>query len=125
MFMYTVYVDIVWYIIHIYICIHTHIYIYTYIYMCISCTSTSFKSENLEVERDSWDEQRLRALCARHGWVWGPELSLPTLDKVHEDYRCLSAWGSCVVLTKHANCKPKRPSFRVVSGGSVACWARC
>eukprot|EP00435_Cladocopium_sp_Y103_P021563 s6_g5.t1 len=21
-----------------------------------------------EVERDSWDEQRLRALCARHGW---------------------------------------------------------
>ncbi|CAK9048287.1 Hypothetical protein (Fragment), partial [Durusdinium trenchii] len=20
------------------------------------------------VERDSWDEQRLRALCARHGW---------------------------------------------------------
>lgn len=21
-----------------------------------------------EVERDSWDEQRLRALCAKHGW---------------------------------------------------------
>ena len=25
-----------------------------------------------EVERDSWDEQRLRALCARHGWARRP-----------------------------------------------------
>ena len=25
-----------------------------------------------QVERDSWDEQRLRALCAKHGWAWVP-----------------------------------------------------
>ena len=24
------------------------------------------------MERDSWDEQRLRALCAKHGWAWMP-----------------------------------------------------
>ena len=28
----------------------------------------SLESRSLEVERDSWDEQRLRALCAHHGW---------------------------------------------------------
>lgn len=29
-------------------------------------------SGSAQVERDSWDEQRLRALCAKHGWAGCP-----------------------------------------------------
>lgn len=35
----------------------------------VSASPTSlFVLFRIEVERDGWDEARLRALCARHGW---------------------------------------------------------